>query len=115
MGYSFIAFYALLKWSGSKDTNMPDPGHFLRVHRWTASGSLWRADSSPAFFLAWHRQRQTFVQNFFIEDFAKVAKPVDVDPLSWIMLAAFVGVATMEQFIIGDGASPLHPSTTSSL
>jgi hypothetical protein len=88
MGYSFIAFYALLKWSGSKDTNMPDPGHFVRVHRWTASGSLWRADSSPAFFLAWHRQRQTFVQNFFIEDFAKVAKPVDVDPLSWIMLAA---------------------------
>ncbi|PKX89432.1 uncharacterized protein P174DRAFT_425355 [Aspergillus novofumigatus IBT 16806] len=88
MGYSFIAFYALLKWSGCKDTNMPDPGHFVRVHRWTASGSLWRADSSPTFFLAWHRQRQTFVQNFFIEDFAKVAKPVDVDPLSWIMLAA---------------------------
>ncbi|GIJ83134.1 hypothetical protein Asppvi_001653 [Aspergillus pseudoviridinutans] len=88
MGYSFIAFYALLKWSGSKNTDMPDPGHFVRVHRWTASGSLWRADSSPAFFLAWHRQRQTFVQNFFIEDFAKVAKPVDVDPLSWIMLAA---------------------------
>ncbi|KAF4208812.1 hypothetical protein CNMCM8927_008761 [Aspergillus lentulus] len=88
MGYSFIAFYALLKWSGSKDTDMPDPGHFVRVHRWTASGSLWRADSSPAFFLAWHRQRQIFVQNFFIEDFAKVAKPVDVDPLSWIMLAA---------------------------
>ncbi|KAE8376382.1 hypothetical protein BDV26DRAFT_294130 [Aspergillus bertholletiae] len=114
MGYSFIAFYGLLKWSGCKDADMPDPGHFVRVHRWTASGALWRADSSPAFFLAWHRERQTFVPNFFIGEFARVAKPVDIDPLSWIMLAAFVGVAEMEQFMVGDGTSPIHPATTSS-
>ncbi|KAJ8195484.1 hypothetical protein LV157_002305 [Aspergillus fumigatus] len=85
---------------GCKDINMPDPCHFVRVHRWTASGSLWRADSSPAFFLPWHRQRQTFVQNFFIEDFAGLVWPVDVDLLSWIMLVAFVSVATVEEFII---------------
>ena len=88
MGYSFIAFYALLKWSGSKNANMPDSGHFIRVHRWTASGALWSADSSPAFFLAWHGQRQTFVQNFYIEDFAWIAKPADIDPLSRFMLTA---------------------------
>ncbi|KAH2559406.1 hypothetical protein KXV70_002224 [Aspergillus fumigatus] len=100
MGYTYIAFNALLKWSGCKDINMTDPCHFVRVHRWTASGSLWRADSSPAFFLPWHRQRQTFVQNFFIEDFAGLVWPVDVDLLSWIMLVAFVSVATVEEFII---------------
>ncbi|KAH1297774.1 hypothetical protein KXX33_006936 [Aspergillus fumigatus] len=105
MGYTYIAFNALLKWSGCKDINMPDPCHFVRVHRWTASGSLWRADSSPAFFLPWHRQRQTFVQNFFIEDFAGLVWPVDVDLLSWIMLVAFVSVATVEEFIIGK----VHP------
>ncbi|KAH1419359.1 hypothetical protein KXV52_005658 [Aspergillus fumigatus] len=105
MGYTYIAFNALLKWSGCKDINMTDPCHFVRVHRWTASGSLWRADSSPAFFLPWHRQRQTFVQNFFIEDFAGLVWPVDVDLLSWIMLVAFVSVATVEEFII----EKVHP------
>ncbi|WZH50226.1 C6 zinc finger domain protein [Fusarium acuminatum] len=115
MGYSLIDLCGLLKRCGATGTDVPDLGHFVRVHRWTASGPLWTADSGPAFFAAWRGRRQTFVQNFFIQDFAKTAKPVDVDPLSKIMLAALLGVEEMEHLMLGSGPPPVQPSATVAL
>ncbi|GJC99573.1 C6 zinc finger domain protein [Colletotrichum higginsianum] len=64
----------------------PDPKNWLVPHRWTFSKHLWEAQSSPAFYSAWHEKPMFLANAFFVQRIARMARPADVDEFAKIFL-----------------------------
>ncbi|ROT35603.1 hypothetical protein SODALDRAFT_328974 [Sodiomyces alkalinus F11] len=99
LGHGFVGLYEILKSVGTCEAR--GPGRFIHVHRWTASRHLWDAKSSVSFLSAWREKPQFVVENLFIQDLAKRARPEDVDSMALIALTAFLGVDEIKHFMAG--------------
>ncbi|WQF84869.1 Putative zn(2)Cys(6) fungal-type DNA-binding domain-containing protein [Colletotrichum destructivum] len=97
LGYVFIGLYDMLKSAGEFE---PDPKNWLVPHRWTFSKHLWEAQSSPAFYSAWHEKPMFLANAFFVQRIARMARPADVDDFAKIFLTMNVGVEEMKHFML---------------
>lgn len=65
-------------------------GPWAYVHRWTLGRSLWKANSSAEFQVAWKESPHFVVSNFSFEDFIENGSGEDVDEFAEILLTASV-------------------------
>ncbi|KAL0936462.1 C6 zinc finger domain protein [Colletotrichum truncatum] len=97
MGHMFTSLFEILKSAGEAE---PDPANWMAPHRWTFSKHLWDAQSSPAFFSAWREKPLFMINSFFVNEVAKVARPLDVDEFARLFLTLNFGVEETKHFML---------------
>ncbi|KAI1159644.1 hypothetical protein F5B18DRAFT_655445 [Nemania serpens] len=95
IAYAVIGLFELLK--DPEHTDLDNPWAY--VHRWTLGRSLWKANSSAEFQIAWKETPHCVVSNFFLEDFIENGTGNDVDEFAEILLNAYMGVDAMKEFM----------------
>ncbi|KAF9876488.1 C6 zinc finger domain protein [Colletotrichum karsti] len=97
MGHIFTSLFEILKAAGETE---PSVANWMAPHRWTFSKGLWDSQSSPAFFSAWREKPLFMINSFFVQEVAKVARPVDVDEFARLFLTINFGVEETKHFML---------------
>ncbi|KAH7137262.1 hypothetical protein B0J13DRAFT_75889 [Dactylonectria estremocensis] len=95
MAFSFTCITFMLK-------AQEPPCDIMESIAFTTSRYLWNADSSVAFFQAWHHKPQFRVSDMDFKDVWMYARPEDIDDFTKLMLTAQSGPDAMDYFMMGN-------------
>ncbi|KAH7133624.1 hypothetical protein EDB81DRAFT_762909 [Dactylonectria macrodidyma] len=95
MAFSFTCITYMLK-------AQEPPCDIMESITFTTSRYLWNADTSVAFFQAWHHKPQFRVSDMDFKDVWMYARPEDIDDFTKLMLTAQSGPDAMDYFMMGN-------------